>query len=218
MNRAMNTLMKPKTRYIFPIIFVAIACLSGCGGSNPTPTASDNNTPAPVVTTPPSGEGIPSPTPTTTVEATPTPTPTQTPTEKKTTKQQAANTETKKAQKAISPKTVKVTVYTSDDQCQSLVPKEVTVSGSEPVGNAVGEIIKERDTADFSVSGYRVNIKDGVATVDLRVAPDSKREVSSLSSCEQFALFQSVEKTLTSNPSWGIKDVRFTEKGKEIIF
>jgi hypothetical protein len=118
--------------------------------------------------------------------------------------------------KAISGKTTNVTLYTSDDQCQELIPKKADVSAQEPMNEAIGKIFKEQDTADFSVSGYRININNGVATVDVRIAPDSKRQVSSLSSCEQFALFGSVRKTLISNSQWKIKDVRFTERGKDI--
>ena len=118
--------------------------------------------------------------------------------------------------KAISGKTTNVTVYTSDAQCQELIPQKADVSAEEPMNEAIGKIFKEQSTADFSVSGYRVNVKNGVAIVDIRISPDSKRQVSSLSSCEQFALFSSVRKTLISN-SWKIKDVRFTERGEEIM-
>ncbi|QSV63818.1 MAG: sporulation/spore germination protein [Dolichospermum sp. DL01] len=118
--------------------------------------------------------------------------------------------------KAISGKTTNVTVYTSDAQCQELIAKKADVSAAEPMNEAIGKIFKEQNTADFSVSGYRVNVKNGVAIVDIRISPDSKRQVSSLSSCEQFALFSSVRKTLISNSQWKIKDVRFTERGEEI--
>ncbi|BAZ86087.1 sporulation/spore germination protein [Dolichospermum compactum] len=118
--------------------------------------------------------------------------------------------------KAISGKTTNITVYTSDAQCQELIPQKADVSAVEPINEAIGKIFKEQSTADFSVSGYRVNVKNGVAIVDLRISPESKRKVSSLSSCEQFALFSSVRKTLISN-SWKIKDVRFTERGEEIM-
>jgi hypothetical protein len=118
--------------------------------------------------------------------------------------------------KAISGKTTNVTLYTSDDQCQDLIAKKADVSVQSPMNEAVGKIFKEQDTADFSVSGYRININNGVATVDVRISPDSKRQISSLSSCEQFALFASVRKTLISNSQWKIKDVRFTERGENI--
>ncbi|MBD2346077.1 GerMN domain-containing protein [Anabaena subtropica] len=118
---------------------------------------------------------------------------------------------------AVSGKTVNVTLYTSDIQCQELVPQNVAVPATEPVTNAVGKIIQGQDTADFSLSGYRIRVKNGVATVDLRLSPQSKRQFVSLSSCEQFALFGSLRKTLTSNTQWKIKEVRFTEKGEDIV-
>ncbi len=107
-------------------------------------------------------------------------------------------------------------LYIIDTECQELIPKPVSVSDKEPVISAVSKIIEQRDTADFSLSGYRVSIKDGVATVDLRISPHSQRQLTSLSSCEQFALFGSLRKTLTSNAQWNIKKVRFTELGKDI--
>jgi hypothetical protein len=118
--------------------------------------------------------------------------------------------------KAISGKTTNVTLYISDDQCQELIAKKAEVSAVEPMNESIGKIFKEQNTADFSVSGYRVNVRNGVATVDIRVSPESKRQLSSLSSCEQFALFSSVRKTLMSNSEWKIKDVRFTERGEDI--
>ncbi|WP_414576723.1 hypothetical protein [Anabaena sp. CCY 9402-a] len=119
--------------------------------------------------------------------------------------------------KAASGNTVNVTLYTSDIQCQELVPQKVTVPAAESVTNAVGKIIEEQDTADFNLSGYRVRVNNGIATVDLRLSPQSKRKFVSLSGCEQFALFGSLRKTLTSNSQWKIKEVRFTEKGEAIV-
>ena len=114
-------------------------------------------------------------------------------------------------------KTINVTLYISDTECQTLTPKEVSVSATEPVTSAVGKILEQRDSADFSLSGYRVTTKNGVAIIDLRLSPYSPRHLTSLSNCEQFALFGSLRKTLTSNPQWKIKEVRFTELGKEIL-
>lgn len=117
-----------------------------------------------------------------------------------------------------SPQTTTVTIYTADAQCQELVPQTVTVSAAQPIEDAVGEIIRKAGTVDFAIVGYRVNVdaNTGVATVDLRLDPDSRREFVSLSSCENFSLFGSLEKTLTTNPQWQIDTVRFTERGEEI--
>ncbi|MBU7582848.1 MAG: sporulation/spore germination protein [Nostoc sp. TH1S01] len=188
-------------KYLIPLIVVAIAASLGSCSSNPTPTSSkiDAEAPTPTATTNPS------------------PNPSQSPSMAQL---RAKNTKIEPldaAPKTETSKTVNVTLYTSDTQCQELIPQKVEVPAAEPVTSAVGKIIDDRDTADFSVSGYRVNVRNGVATVDLRLSPQSKRQIASLSSCEQFALFGSLRKTLMSNSQWKIKDVRFTEKGEEIV-
>jgi hypothetical protein len=118
---------------------------------------------------------------------------------------------------AVTKKTVNVSLFTSDTECQELIPQQVLVPKQEPVIGAVGNIIKQFDSADFSLSGYSVTVKNRVATVDLQISPDSERQFTSLSSCEQFALFSSLRKTLLSHVEWNIKKVRFTHQGEEIV-
>lgn len=112
-----------------------------------------------------------------------------------------------------------VEIYMADSQCQELVPTEISVPEDKPMEAAVGEIIEKNASVDFEIASYRVNVNGGtgVATVDMRLAPDSKRQFVSLSSCEQFALFGSLNKTLTENPDWNIQEVKFTEQGEEIL-
>jgi hypothetical protein len=120
---------------------------------------------------------------------------------------------------AQSTNTVPVTIYRADTQCQTLVPEKVAVPAGNPVDAAVGKVLKQAESGDFDLAGYRVkvNAKSGVATVDLRRTPDSQRQFVSLSTCEQFALFGSLRKTLTDNSRLKIKDVRFTEQGQELV-
>ncbi|WP_413199473.1 sporulation/spore germination protein [Nostoc piscinale] len=210
-------------RYLIPLIVVAIAASLGSCSSNPTPTASKIDDQAPTTSTIPSP--IPSQSPSMAqlrdknpkiepLEATPK---TETSNTVKATPRNTKVEPLEAAPKTETSNTVKVTLYTSDVQCQEFIPQKVEVSATEPVSSAIGKIVQERDTADFSLSGYRVNVRNGVATVDLRLSPQSKRQIASLSSCEQFALFGSVRKTLMSNSQWKIKDVRFTEKGEDIV-
>lgn len=117
---------------------------------------------------------------------------------------------------AATDKNINYVLYTSDTQCQELIAQKVSVSDEKPVIGAVGKILEQQDSADFNLSGYRVSILNGVATVDFRISPHSQRHFTSLSSCEQFALFGSLRKTLTANAQWKIKDVRFTERGEQI--
>lgn len=117
----------------------------------------------------------------------------------------------------VSRKTVSANIYKVDNQCRNFVSEKMVVPANQQITGAVGKVLENADSADFSLSGYRVSVASGVATIDLRVAPDSKRELVSLSSCEQMAIFGSLRKTLTSNAQWKIKSVRFTNRGKEII-
>jgi Sporulation and spore germination len=193
-------------RYLLPLMIVAIAASISSCSSNPTSTSTTIESEAPATT--PTNQ--------------PAPTPTQSPSMAQL-RARSTNVEPSVAptaatsKTAAAPKTVNVTLFTSDTECQELIPQKVAVPAEEPVTSVIGKIIDARDTADFSLSGYRVKLQNGVATVDLRLSPESKRQLASLSSCEQFALFGSLRKTLTSNPQWNIKEVRFTEKGEEIV-
>jgi Sporulation and spore germination len=111
---------------------------------------------------------------------------------------------------------VSVTIYKVDDQCQELVSQEVEVAGDRPIEAAIGKVLEGQNNANFKLTGYRVRVADGVAIVDFRLAPDSRRKLISLSACEQLALFGSLEETLTQNPEWQIKSVEFTERGERI--
>lgn len=124
------------------------------------------------------------------------------------------------ANKAKSGKSALLTIYVADDQCSNLVTREISLSEEDsPVETAVGQVIDKMNSSDFSVAGYRVNIdtQNQIATIDLRRSPDSQRSFAALSSCEKFALFGSLEKTLVDNPQWNVQKVVFTEKGEEII-
>lgn len=200
--------MNTTKRYFLPLIFVTmVVSLSSCN-SNPTARKIDSPTPYPTTT------------PTNTVSSqTSSQIPSVAQLREKSPNQESPkeNTPSSSIPKAVTSKTTNVTLYTSDTQCQEFIPEKVSVPAEEPVTNVVSKILEKRDTSDFSLSGYRVNIKNGVATVDLRISPESKRQIASLSSCEQFALFGSLRKTLTSNSQWNIKEVRFTERGEDIV-
>lgn len=116
--------------------------------------------------------------------------------------------------------TIKINLYQIDNQCQGLVQKKVAISANNPLDQTVAKILNQTDSADFNLAGYRVKVepKHKIATIDLRLPPQSKRKFTSLSNCEQLALFGSLRKTLTSNPKLNIKDVRFTNQGTLITY
>ncbi|QHG16989.1 sporulation/spore germination protein [Nostoc sp. ATCC 53789] len=204
----MSKIMNTTKRYFLPLIFVTmVVSLSSCS-SNPTARNIDSPKPDPITT------------PTNSASSqTSSQIPSVAQLREKSPNQESPkeNTPSSSTPKAVTSKTTNVTLYTSDSQCQDFISEKVSVPAEEPVANVVSKILEKRDTSDFSLSGYRVNIKNGVATVDLRISPESKRQIASLSSCEQFALFGSLRKTLMSNSQWNIKKVRFTERGEDIV-
>ncbi|MBH8576631.1 GerMN domain-containing protein [Nostocaceae cyanobacterium CENA369] len=209
----MSKIMNSSKRYLLPFIVIAIAASLGSCSSNPTPRNIASVSPTPTITPI-------TPSPILSSSPSPTPTPSKAPirTSLSNVEPVATTPATPAATtQAAASKTVNVTLYASDAQCQELIPQKVSVPAEEPVKGAVDKIIKQQETGDFGFTGYRVNVKNGVATVDLRLSPQSKRQLTSLSSCEQFALFGSLRKTLTSNAQWNIKEVRFTERGQEIV-
>jgi hypothetical protein len=88
----------------------------------------------------------------------------------------------------------------------------------DPRGKAVDAIVRSQQNVDLKLTGFSLSVTEaGDATVDLMRSPDSKRQFESLSTCEQLSLFGSIEETLTKNPEFQVKSVKFTENGQEIV-
>jgi len=193
--------------------------------SLPSTALSDSATPtpaSPLEETPSTSPSVTS-VPVSPVEKTPSATQKATPTSSSSGKKtpvatQPSNTNSTKATATTQSKnTITLNIYRADNQCQTLVPEKVAIPTANPVNTAVGKVLEEANSSDFELAGYRVNVNNtGIATVDLRRSPNSQRQFASLSACEQFALFGSLRKTLTDNTQLKIKDVRFTEQGKNI--
>jgi hypothetical protein len=208
--------------YFIPLVSgVFILSLSSCS-SPPTVESNNANSPTPATTNSPLTNQL---------DATPTPVESQTPLasqpdlvpapvqrQKPVTSQPLTTTGTKATTTTQAQNTISLNIYQADSQCQTLVPEKVTIPAGSPVDAAVGKVLEKASSGDFDLAGYRVNVnaKSGVATVDLRLAPDAQRQFLSLSTCEQFALFGSLRKTLVDNAQLKIKDVRFTEQGQEL--
>ncbi len=112
---------------------------------------------------------------------------------------------------------VTVSVYSIDDQCNNFVEESVQVPSDQAVSEAVGKAMNSVDYNAFKLAGYQVQMSGRTAVVDMQLAPGSERQFVSLSSCEQRALFGSVEETLLNNDDWGVESVKFTQGGKEIV-
>jgi hypothetical protein len=112
--------------------------------------------------------------------------------------------------------TTTINRYELDDNCQGFVAKKTPIGKKQSLETAVGSVIESFNSADFELSGYRVSRAGRVATIDLRVPPDSKRGLASLSYCEQQSLFGSLRRTLIQNGQLAIGQVRFTSQGKPV--
>jgi Sporulation and spore germination len=119
---------------------------------------------------------------------------------------------------AIEQNTIEVSLFYPDSNCETLVPELAAVPKDLSLEAAVARVIEKAENGDFDLAGYRVSVDNGLATVDLRLAPNSRRHFLSMTACEQFALFGSLRKTLTDNPQWKVQDVRFTENGEDLMF
>ncbi|MFP4300263.1 MAG: sporulation/spore germination protein [Spirulinaceae cyanobacterium] len=116
------------------------------------------------------------------------------------------------------PEDRQVNLFYPNATCDRLVPEPWEAPENNAVEATVGQTIERSLSGDFDVVGYRVNLDETTAIVDLRLSPDSDRHFLSLSQCEKFALFGSLRETLTENSLWNVDNVRFTSQGEDIMF
>jgi hypothetical protein len=119
---------------------------------------------------------------------------------------------------ANSASTVPVAIYRMDAACDVLVPKTENLPKDRTLEAAVGEVISRSNSADFTVSDYRVSQSGGKATIVLRLPPTAKRPFASMSACEQMSLFGALRETIVGRSEWKIRDVQFSDGKEEIVF
>ncbi len=120
--------------------------------------------------------------------------------------------------------TLALQVFQPDERCEGLVatPETVTWEGEQPPDRerlarlALLRTVTRQTIPKFEVGNYGLALRDRTAIVDIAVAPTSLRQIVSLSHCEQFGLFRSIEATLTRNPLLQVDRVEFTEAGRAI--
>ncbi|NJK60850.1 MAG: hypothetical protein HC918_12220 [Oscillatoriales cyanobacterium SM2_1_8] len=125
---------------------------------------------------------------------------------------------------SVPPSAIALQVFAPDDRCEALVSTSETIAwaGEQPPPRerlarlAVLRAVTRQSIPKFEVGNYGIALRDRTAVVDIAVAPTSLRQIVSLSRCEQFGLFRSIEATLTRNPRLQVDRVEFTEAGREI--
>jgi hypothetical protein len=105
-----------------------------------------------------------------------------------------------------------------DAACDALVPKMENLPKEKTLEAAVGSVISRNNSADFTVSDYRVSQAGAKATIVLRLPPTAKRPFAAMSACEQMSLFGALRETIVSRSEWKIRDVQFTDGKEEIVF
>jgi hypothetical protein len=192
--------------------------LTACGG---TPTTQTNPAVSPDATASPLSSASPSPSP----SASPSPSPTAASGPNTAIAPDAppaiappATPNTSRTLAANSSATQEMTLYQVDSQCEEYVAKKITIPTQDASNTMVGKVLANSNSPDFKIDNYRIQVKDGEATIDLRLPPEAKRPFAAMSACEQRSLLGSLSKTLTSNPNLKIDSVRFTDGKEELVF
>ncbi len=120
------------------------------------------------------------------------------------------------ASKKPASNAVTVSIFRLDNQCNQFIAEKASVAKPKMIQATVARVIETVQNADFDLSGYRINVKGETVTIDFRVAPGAKRQLKSLSNCEQLALYGGLRKTLTGNSVLKIKSVQFSDRGQII--
>jgi hypothetical protein len=188
----------------------------GCNSSQPTaqnsPTPQSSQTPI----------ASPSVTPTAKPDQTATPKSESVKTERQKTEPEVTSTakpdQVGMTTRSSAVTTVPVQVYRSDGACGALVPKTEALPKEKTLEAAVGSVIRNSNSADFTVSDYRVTQAGEKATIVLRLPPTAKRPFTAMSSCEQMALFGALRETVVGRSDWKIREVTFSDGKKEIEF
>jgi hypothetical protein len=113
---------------------------------------------------------------------------------------------------------VPVNVYHMDDRCEKLVKQTENLPKDKTLETAIGSILNRANTADFTITDYRVTTQGKIATIVLRLPIGAKRSFKSMSSCEQMAYFGAMRETIVQRKEWNLQDVKFTDGKKEIQF
>jgi hypothetical protein len=211
-----------KKSFLLPVIGSALLGMTACSASPPQTTPSPTDSPV--------GQSAPSAAPSAPASPSPSPSissssPAANPSSSEPATVQSEQSGVKPNQiaanstKTSTSATLKeMTVYRLDDQCNGYVSEKLPMPVQGVPEAIVAKVLQNSNNPDFSVANYRVNVSNGVATIDFRLPANAKRPFQALSTCEQMALLGSIDKTLKANTSLNIQAVRFTDGKEELMF
>jgi hypothetical protein len=103
-------------------------------------------------------------------------------------------------------------IYLPDPTTQELVPQSVLVTSDAPAAMAVGQIVEAYQGQDVGIAGYDVSVnpQEREAEVNFELEPNQSSEAfQSLSSANQYSLFEAIRETLLTQPMYGVDKVIF---------
>jgi hypothetical protein len=107
-------------------------------------------------------------------------------------------------------------VYIPDPQTQELVPQSVLLGADEPVEGAVAQIMQAYQGQDVGITGYEVNVDQANQEAEINFEVDDPRgeeALQSLSSANQYSLFEAIRETLLTEPTYNVEEVIFLANG-----
>ncbi|MBD1997413.1 hypothetical protein H6G00_12385 [Leptolyngbya sp. FACHB-541] len=107
-------------------------------------------------------------------------------------------------------------VYIPDPQTQELVPQSVLLGADEPVEGAVDQIMQAYQGQDVGITGYEVNVDQSSQEAEINFevdAPRGEEAFQSLSSANQYSLFEAIRETLLTEPTYNVDEVIFLANG-----
>ncbi|MBE9177889.1 hypothetical protein IQ268_04735 [Oculatella sp. LEGE 06141] len=110
-------------------------------------------------------------------------------------------------------------VYIHDPETHELTPRSVLVGSEEPVEGAVDQIMQSYEGQDVGIRGYEVSVDsaENEAAINFNIEnPRGGNALQSLSSANQYSLFEAIRETLLTQPMYEIDEVNFLANGSQV--
>ncbi|MGG6294424.1 hypothetical protein ACQ4M4_08375 [Leptolyngbya sp. AN02str] len=103
-------------------------------------------------------------------------------------------------------------IYIPDPNTQELVPQSMLVGADEPAEIAVDQILQSYEGQDVGIQSYEVSVDSRTREAEINFEvnnPRGGRAFQSLSSANQYSLFEAIRETLLTEPVYNVEEVIF---------
>ncbi|NJN75459.1 MAG: hypothetical protein HC796_03505 [Synechococcaceae cyanobacterium RL_1_2] len=112
---------------------------------------------------------------------------------------------------------LKVDLYRVNSECNGFEAVVKDLPTETAMDAAIEETLAYTTNGDFEIAGYRLKTVDSIATIDLRLPPDSPRTFLSLAPCEAYTILGSLRETLIKMRSLVLVGLILPIKGKRFL-